>query len=193
MNHSSMENMARLGKRWLAGILFGLLIIGACAAAFVALAAGLTSLTSLTTHRSILNVNATGTVAQSGSGSGSSPTSASYTWVSPNNPLTVPSGQNNIQRPTIYSNTNSNLNGAGQTTIQLSPTTTVTGAGDPSLTSDDPWGITHMHSPIGDAIDSGGVLLGDHVQHTFGSLLKGVLQTLFLEQNDNTSGGSTGQ
>ena len=58
---------------------------------------------------------------------------------------------------------------------------------DQSMASD---GIlSKMHSPIGDAMDNGGVVVGQKVQQAFGSMLKGVLTTLFLEQNDNPAPG----
>lgn len=44
--------------------------------------------------------------------------------------------------------------------------------------------LSHMHSPIGDAMDNGGVYVGTRIQEAFGSMLKGVITTLFLEQND---------
>lgn len=47
--------------------------------------------------------------------------------------------------------------------------------------------IDHMHSPIGDAIDNGGVALGNQVQTIFGNVLSGVLKSLFLEQPDHAS------
>ncbi|MBX5436371.1 MAG: hypothetical protein IRZ33_04045 [Alicyclobacillaceae bacterium] len=46
--------------------------------------------------------------------------------------------------------------------------------------------IDHMHSPLGAAIDSGGYVIGNRMEQAFGSLLAGVLQTLFLER-PNTS------
>ncbi len=49
--------------------------------------------------------------------------------------------------------------------------------------------LSHMHSPIGDAVDNGGVYLGQRIQEVFGSMLKGVITTLFLEQSDGSSQG----
>jgi hypothetical protein len=47
--------------------------------------------------------------------------------------------------------------------------------------------LDRMQSPIGDAVDTGGVLLGNRVQDAFGNMLAGVLKTLFLERPDGTS------
>ncbi len=49
--------------------------------------------------------------------------------------------------------------------------------------------LGQMHSPIGDAIDDGGVYVGQRVQQAFGSMLKGVLSTLFLEQSNHPESG----
>jgi hypothetical protein len=191
MNDSPLKNMTRLAKRGFAGILFGLLIVGACAAAFAALAAGITSLSSLTGQKAVSAValnqgSSPGQSAVSNSSlQGGTSSTQTYTWVSPSTQSassSLPNGQNNGQTPTIYPNS---------TQVEIpAASITASNVNSASTNLDDPWGITHMHSPIGDAIDSGGVMLGEHVQHTFGSLLKGVLQTLFLEQNDNTGAGA---
>jgi hypothetical protein len=42
--------------------------------------------------------------------------------------------------------------------------------------------VDRMHSPIQEALDYGGVVLGDKVQDSFGEILSSLLQTLFVEQ-----------
>ncbi|GGJ09391.1 hypothetical protein GCM10010885_18120 [Alicyclobacillus cellulosilyticus] len=51
---------------------------------------------------------------------------------------------------------------------------------------------TTMYSPLGAAIDEGGVVIGNHIQRAFGSLLSGLLQTLFLEQPGGEASGRAG-
>ncbi|GMA52136.1 hypothetical protein GCM10025857_34930 [Alicyclobacillus contaminans] len=50
--------------------------------------------------------------------------------------------------------------------------------------------MDRMYSPVQHALDEGGVLLGDQVQQSFGQVLAGVLQTLFVEQLPGTAEGS---
>ncbi len=47
-----------------------------------------------------------------------------------------------------------------------------------------------LTSPVGEAIDTGGVVIGEHVQSAFGNLLSHVLNVLFMEQDTATGGGS---
>jgi hypothetical protein len=68
---------------------------------------------------------------------------------------------------------------------QSSGEMTASDASTQSTSSDS--GLT---SPIGDAIDSGGVIIGNHVQSTFGHVLSHVLDVLFMEQGTSSSGGS---
>jgi hypothetical protein len=68
---------------------------------------------------------------------------------------------------------------------QSSGELTASGESTQSTSSDS--GLT---SPIGDAIDSGGVIIGNHVQSAFGHVLSHVLDVLFMEQQTSSSGGS---
>jgi hypothetical protein len=49
--------------------------------------------------------------------------------------------------------------------------------------------VDRMHSPIQQTLDYGGVVLGDKVQQSFGQILSGLLQTLFVEQNPPSQQG----
>jgi hypothetical protein len=50
--------------------------------------------------------------------------------------------------------------------------------------------LDHMHSPVGESLDSGGVVLGQQVERGFGNLMSGLLQTLFFERPDQAAGSS---
>lgn len=55
------------------------------------------------------------------------------------------------------------------------------------------YALEHMHSPVSGAIDTGGVVLGDRLSHSFGGFMSNLLQFLFVEQADSSgSAGSTG-
>ncbi len=49
--------------------------------------------------------------------------------------------------------------------------------------------VDRMHSPIQQTLDYGGVVLGDKVQQSFGQLLSGLLQTLFVDQSPPSQQG----
>ncbi|MCL6443547.1 MAG: hypothetical protein K6T83_08855 [Alicyclobacillus sp.] len=50
--------------------------------------------------------------------------------------------------------------------------------------------LDHMVSPVGEMLDSGGYALGSRLEQGFGSLLSGLLQTLFLERHETIPAGA---
>lgn len=162
-------------RQWLkhivAGTIFTLLLLGASAAVFSALAAGISALSSADKEIPV-----------------------------PTNMQTIPTNENttgNMVSRSYSGNTGTPNNGLGALPLQEyanQPSYDVNAEPSANVPMDpeQQWNyeLDHMHSPIGDAMDSGGVYVGERIQETFGHLLKGVLQTLFLEQNDTSQTGN---
>lgn len=157
------NEIRRLAKRMLAAVLFVLLLMGGGAAAFTALAAGISALSDASANLSTVQVVS----------------------VTPGTGLTqgVQSPSSSLQAPNQTS-------GVTNETKTQSNIESPYGTPSASVTMADQWdyNLSHMHSPVGDAVDAGGVVIGQKVQQVFGGLLSGLLQTLFLEQNDTPSG-----
>lgn len=172
----SWSRLQQLLKRGFAAALFVLLLVGGSAAAFCAFAAAMTALSG----RPDVTVVPSTTVAQA-TGTTDQSGSAQLPAQTPANADTWPT----------------------QTTPGTTQPAQPTGTSASSGLSDS--GTDGYYSPVGDAIDSGGVVLGMRLQHAFGSLIGGLLQTLFLTQkqpvtqavgstgtyNDATQGAST--
>lgn len=158
--------LQRIAKRGLAAGLFLLLLLGGSAAALSILAAGISALSG---------VGATAAYPAAGLSTGT-PTAAA-----------LPPAAQTQNSPS--GNASATVNGAG--VVPGASTAYAAGISRSNQFSNQ---LDQMHSPIGAAIDSGGVLLGNRVQSLFGSVLSGVLQALFLEQPDTSPvpGGNHG-
>ncbi|RIV25855.1 hypothetical protein D2Q93_05460 [Alicyclobacillaceae bacterium I2511] len=155
MNRSMMRV-----KRWLkhgvAVLLFTFLMVGAGAAALSAFAAGI-SLLSKVQGPSLMPLAVPVQTSSQGQATSSVPAlpTTTGTALAQVPPQDLPP----FQEPTASTSQRQNL--VSQLNQQLDA----------------------MHSPVGNALDSGGVLMGQTIEQTFGSVLAGVLKTLFLEQS----------
>jgi len=149
----TIEKYQRVLKTTLAALLFILLLVGGSAAAFSALAAGISTLSGVT-HGMVAAGAPAPTIV-------SAPSPATTTAaVKPSR------STSSIDLPPIVYNT---------AATEASPATIAR-----QLNAQ----IDQMHSPIGEAIDNGGVVVGEGIESTFGHFLSGILQTLFLEQSN---------
>jgi hypothetical protein len=162
--NETLSDLKGKAKHLLAGFLFVSFVIGGCGAAFSLFAAAISSLQNVDTRYVEPVVVASPRAGSAGTAglAGSAGTAG----------LAGPKGAAQLPGST--------------TRYPALPTQT-----DGALTQpDEP--LSHMHSPIGDAMDNGGVYVGTRIQAAFGNMLKGVITTLFLEQNDGTvQGGAT--
>jgi|SRR5579875_1295714 len=164
----SWADVQRLLKRGLAGLLFILLLLGGSAAVFSLLAAGISQLSN--SYREPQPVVAVTTAKQT---------------TNPNDGQQNQAQTPSVQYPNVSNGSTQYLQGQ-DSVDNVTPNAASASSGQDA--SND--AFTHMHSPIGDAMDNGGVYLGQQIGRTFGSLLKGALQTLFLEQNDAATTGA---
>jgi len=177
------REIRRLAKRALAATLFILLLIGGGAAAFTALAAGISALSDAVIVNRPLALT---TMAPDSSKVVQVPLSPTPTSASTYNGSSMPPTNSASANPAPTSADNSNM---VNNPVLETPYSTTTG----TVTAADQWNydLTHMHSPVGEAVDNGGFVLGQKVQQVFGGLLGGLLQTLFLEQSDTPQTGAT--
>lgn len=156
-------------KRGIAIVLFVLLLVGATGAVLSAVAAGVTTLGN---PRAQLYQSTPSATAQT-------PSQVVPTTTSTGQPATQPAGQSTSQNTYPFS----------QTATQVSP----------SVVDKLNAKLRGMQSPVMARLDSGGVSLGEQVQNSFGQLLAGLLQTMFVERTDqgsttqtNSTGGQSG-
>lgn len=163
MNHS-MTQMRRWLKHGVAMVLFTSLMVGAGAAALFALAASISLLSKV---QGQFQPTTSVTSAQASQGQRITNSSTPSTTAVPSLEI-PPQDLPPFQQPVVSTSPRKDL--ISQLNRQLDA----------------------MHSPVGDALDSGGVLVGQTIEQTFGSVLSGILKTLFLEQNGigNNAGGS---
>ncbi|WAH38531.1 hypothetical protein [Alicyclobacillus dauci] len=141
-------------KQTVAGVLFIGLLVGASGTVFTAFAEAITHLGNGPTPRVV-------GVTQPSSGDAQSSV--------PNTPFnSAGSGTNSFQPPVVeYPNTGNQV---------PQPNFTV------NSTPPDP-GDDGVNSALAAAMDTGGVYVGERVQNVFGSMLKGLLNTLFINTN----------
>jgi hypothetical protein len=171
-------------KQCLAAVLFITLLIGASAAALALLAAGISTLSSPRTLSIAYPSGQYPTAVQPGTTSGLT-----------NRPQSAGEYTNQTQAP---SNTGepytSDLGSGGGGTADsnagspqiTTPNTQIT-TPNTNVAGDSNGNVERTHSIIGEALNNGGVVLGNHIQQLFGNIVAGIMQTLFLEQNDNSS------
>ena len=176
--NDSWAGIQRIAKRAFATGLFVLLLLGASAAAFSALAAGVTALSNVrgsylgqTGQPAAQQVPAAGASVPQGlpyaNGGGTRGLSGTAVPAQPFGQANPGLANSGAGVPTL---------GQGQTAVDVVP----------SLTDRINYQLDHMHSPISSAIDSGGVVLNQKIQHTFGRFMANLLQFLFVEQSDGS-------
>ncbi|MDQ0190491.1 hypothetical protein JI721_13755 [Alicyclobacillus cycloheptanicus] len=165
-------------KRALAMTLFLGVLIGGGAAAFSLLAAGISALSNATAQTQSQSDAAQTTAAGSGSSttgtaapSAGSVAPSAGSAASPASSAAADDGQ-------LYGDTGAYgaYGEAGWSESSAQPA--------PSVIDKLNNQLDHMSSPIMGAIDGGGITVGNRVQSAFGRMLAGVINTLFLEQND---------
>lgn len=184
-----IKSVQRVAKQIVAGTIFVTLLLGASAAVFSALAAGITSLSNADSYTS----TTTFTTHPPVSGS-----SASTTGTGPiGSTETNPGGTNPVSTSSRLTNSGDGspvqLNGG----LSSGPQATAAAATG-QVAGNLNWGdrisnsLAHMHSPVTEALDSGGVTLGNQLSHSFGHVLSNLIQFLFVEQADGSSGSNSG-
>lgn len=163
---NQFDDWLHMAKHVFAGAIFVLLVIGGCAAVFSAIAAGINGLNNLDARQPQTTVTISvpaGTSNANGS---------SVTDLQPGQALSPP-----VEYP--------------NTPVIPAPSTSTgaTGADQNVMNSE----VAHLTSPVGDAIDSSGIIIGNRLQQTFGSLLKGLLEALFVEQTTSVTETGAGQ
>lgn len=179
---ANLKNLQKIIKHAVAGTIFVALLIGGSAAVFSAAAAGVTALS--TTDSSSSSSYSSSTTRSSTSSLDNQPSQ---------NPVSSPSTQNN---PGAASSNPIGLSGQigsfpPQSTAGVSTSSQVMSVGDFTDRLNNQ--LVHSHSPVSEALDSGGVMLGNKVSHSFGHFLSNVLQFLFVEQSDGSTTGTAPQ
>ncbi|QQE77351.1 hypothetical protein [Alicyclobacillus sp. SO9] len=158
--NEEIRRVSEFAKKLVAAGLFLLLLTGGAAAVLSVLAAGLNT---LSTKPSLSAVHAaTGPSGIAAGVSGTTGSNAQYPGSTGNH---VSQGQGQAGS----GGTNSTSSGVGSASH--------TGA----VPSEQSQAVT-MTSPVGQALDRGGVVVGEHVQQAFGNVLSGMIRILFLER-----------
>ncbi|EPZ44312.1 hypothetical protein [Alicyclobacillus acidoterrestris] len=157
--------MRRRLKKVVAGVLFVGLLVGSGGTLFTVFAEAMSHLGRANVQTAVQvesadnadnpAVGASGAGAQQASGESSAPAEAS-----------------NIYQPPVMEYSNTELSQGDSASVGL------TSNGDNPNPDED-----GVNSALAAAMDSGGVYLGEHLQNAFGSMLKGVLDTLFINTN----------
>lgn len=160
-------------KHGLAMTLFLAILLGGGTAAFSLLAAGIATLSNLSPEsQTVTVVSSSGnTTSQTGSQVGIGQNSATTT--------TSTTGTSQANSTSAYGAATA-TSGTGNTTSEAGWNQQVTGQGVIDRLNNQ---LDHMHSPVVDMVDAGGVTIGNRVQSAFGHLLAGLVKTLFVEQN----------
>jgi hypothetical protein len=166
-------------KQCLAAVLFITLLIGASAAALTLLAAGISTLSSSRTL----------SIAYPGGRNPATGADASATSALSNRTQGSDGYDNRSQASlsTDESFTSDLGTGIGDSANTSNPPSSTSSVPSTNFADDINRKVEHMHSPIGEALNNGGVVLGDRIQHAFGNIVAGILQTLFLERDDSSS------
>ncbi|WP_067931019.1 hypothetical protein [Alicyclobacillus kakegawensis] len=174
--NDELESLWRTGKRLLAAVVFVCLLVGAGSAVLTALAAGINSLSQFSAGR--------GPSASASAPASTQPGAYANAAATVSNAVT--GGSDGAVSAT------ESADGQGASTLggasaggSASEAGTDAGAGSVSSSQGG-----EFYSPVGEAIDQGGVVLGDKVQQGFGHLLGSVLRALFFEQPAGTAGGN---
>ncbi|MCL6515989.1 hypothetical protein [Alicyclobacillus sp.] len=162
-------HIRRYLKRGLAAVLFSLLVLGATAAALSMVAAGIRALSG-----------------SAGPVPGGMPVSAASGSTQGMRAAAGGAGTTGVATSEVGTAAPGMAGGVG---VQAPP-----GASQDTVPAQGPldgWDhrLDEMQSPIAHTLDRGGVVIGMQVQRTFGQLLSGLLETLFLERPTDASGG----
>lgn len=173
MNQNVRQLQRRL-KQIVAGVIFVGLLVGASGTVFTAFAAAISQLGQPTTQSSTL-VQGSGGVTISPSTTDSPRASVGSSGNSgTSNPLPGVSNPSNQYLPPVMEYSNTQPSQGSETS---SATSTSINNNAAVLANDG------VHSALADAMDKSGVYVGERVQKAFGSMLKGVLNTLFINTN----------
>lgn len=183
---NQIKSVQRLAKRIVAGTIFVTLLLGASAAVFSALAAGITALSNANSYNSTTQATLSGSASKNETGvTGSTEANAGVTTTT-TSPMISSGGSSPVGL------TGSLPSGPGQP-MQNPAATGYNGQVAGNLN----WGdrvsnsLDHMHSPVTEALDSGGVTLGNQVSHSFGHVLSNLIQFLFVEQADSSNSANS--
>lgn len=170
MNHTWRLARRRL-KHTLAGLIFIGLLVGAGGTVFTAFAEAISHLGSVPAMSTVqVSVSSTNVPAAGG-------VQGSTNWTLPSNPATpnepnTTNTPNSFQPPVMeYSNTPAPSTSGEWSSPVVSAGNTPDAAGD------------GVNSVLAAAMDKGGVYIGERISNVFGSMLKGVLNTLFINTN----------
>jgi|GEM_PF-4510707 len=165
MMHSEWQNLSTYLKKAVAAVLFLLLLIGGAAAVLSAAAATLDSLSG-PNPAVVVSSSAGATTEGTSFASGeTSPTQTDGTSAQPGTtqPGTTPSQGTQSQ--------------GAQSQAQTSDSQPKATSSTASAASQDV-----METPVVDALDKGGIIVGNSVQNVFGDILANALQVLFVER-----------
>lgn len=161
MNHT-FEQFRSYAKRVFAAVLFTIMLVGASAAALSLVSAAITTLSGVYGTKPAV-VAAVSTDANSSS----------------------PQLSNHPQRSDLATTAQPQLSSASQSDVETTPQDLA----QPSLIDSLNEQADRLQSPIEHSLDHGGLALGARVHQTFGRMLSGVLQTLFLDTSTSPQTG----
>lgn len=163
--NDTIYQLRKFARKGLAATLFTLLLFGASTAALSAFAAGVNALSGM--HSSPVSV---------------APAQVTQPAANPTPAQTLTGRDGKSVAPQVTSPTGALPN----------PTQDI-GVTTASYVDSLNEKLDHMESPIGHSLDTGGVVLGEKVQQTFGQVMSGLMQTLFLEQDGSNQHATGGQ
>ncbi|MCL6631070.1 MAG: hypothetical protein K6T63_00430 [Alicyclobacillus herbarius] len=169
--NDELDTLRYTMKRLLAAIVFVCFLVGAGAGVFAALAAGMSALSDFSGPRAVPAAtvpSAASTPSSSAAGIPASPSGQSPSESGSGSASGFASGSS---QQAVHPG----LSQVGGPDSTAGSTQTTASSGTDSVHG-------RFYSPVGEAIDQGGVVLGDKVQQGFGHLLAKVLHVLFLEQ-----------
>ena len=161
------KRVQSIARRMVAGVLFVLLLFGASATVFSAAAAGINALSTMDTGGSATIVGSVESTVLPSTSAMAMSTGGDAASVAQN------SGSGSLL------------------SLPSSTTSSSLGSGSLGFTDRLNYSIDHMHSPVSGAMDRGGIVLGNHISHSFGRFLSNVLRFLFVEQSDGNSASSS--
>jgi hypothetical protein len=193
------DSVRLTAKRVLAAVVFVLLLIGGGATVLSALAAGMTALSNIGVSGPRQGtVQPVSTAAGSGATGGAGPTGQTGAGgVSSTGGNGGAGGGGEVGAAlgsTGSGNGTAGAIGSNQTATGSNPPAVVPGNSDAQTAVNSSSGPSsggaadadasdRFYSPVGEAIDQGGVILGNQVQDGFGHFLANMLHVLFLEQS----------